>query len=108
MWLNNSSDIKQYMANSKFEQLHRWLSSFQDTYGDSKKLPMPTTCCWTLVESNDHWIHVQYFILLDVLKGFDVSSDLLHNKYDGGDYTQLGGTFFGPLVDHATSAPLYF
>ena len=59
------------------------------------------------MESNDQWIHVQYCLLLDVLIGFDVSSDTLIDVGKDGNTGQVGATFFGPLVDRDTAVPLW-
>ena len=69
---------------------------------------MPTTCCWTLVEYSLLWIHVQYFVILDVLLGYDVSSDIMNDIGEGeGTIGQAGATFYGALLDHLTAAPIW-
>ena len=67
---------------------------------------MPTTCCWTLVEYYLAWIHVQYFVILDLLVGYDVSSDAMNDTGEDDETTgQAGATFYESLLDHLTADP---
>ena len=104
----NNDDIVQYIKASKLPQLMKWLQNFYRVFGAKTNLSMPTTCCWTLVEYCLLWIHVQYFVILDVLLGYDVSSDIMNDIGEGeGTIGQAGATFYGALLDHLTAAPIW-
>ena len=45
--------------------------------------------------------------MLDLMVGFDVSSNVLHCIGDNGNVGQVGATLYGPLVCHLTAAPLW-
>ena len=72
-----------------------------------KTLSMPTTCCLTLVEHYLVWVHIQYFVIFDMLLGCDVSSDVMVDiGEDNGNIGQAGDTFYVSLFDHLAAAPI--
>ena len=107
MWRRNSESIISLIKESGIPELARWLKQYYLLFGTKTTLPMPTTCCWTLVEYLEEWDHEQYFILLDLMVGFDVSSKVLKLVGDKGNVGQVGATFYAPLVCHVTAAPLW-
>jgi hypothetical protein len=107
MSADGSKAVKKYIVNSAFKSLQEWLKRFERIFGDKMKLPMPTTCCWSLVKKSNDWRHLQYFIILDLLLAFDLSSDVMINNGRDGALGQVGATFYGPLIEHCTSAPLW-
>ena len=107
MHRTNSNSIIELILNSKLPPLLQWLGNFQRLFGTNKRLPMPTTCCWSLVENSQQWTHKQYFILMDLMMAFDVSSDVFEALGDDVNLGQGGATFYGPLLDHCTSSPLW-
>lgn len=68
---------------------------------------MPTTCCWSLMNLSEEWNHIQYFVLLDMHLAFDISSDVMVDIGQNDELGQVGATFYGPLIDHCTAAPLW-
>lgn len=106
MQKHNSKGVEDYINTSPFETLKQWLANFFRLF-EGQNLPMPTTCCWTLVAESEEWLHVQYFLLLDVLLAFDVSSDVMVDIGRDPLIGQAGSTFYGPLFNHCTSAPLW-
>ena len=107
MWSRKSYTIISLMSESDFQDLLRWLKQLYLIVGTKTTLPMPTTCCWTLVEYLEDWNHQQYFILLDLTVEFDVSSNVLHLLWDNENLGQVGTIFYGPLLHHVTAAPLW-
>ena len=73
----DSNRVKDHVFGSNILPLIRWLTSFQQLFGESTALPLPTTCCWMLLDASSKWTHMQYFVLLDVGLAYDISSDLL-------------------------------
>ena len=63
-----------------------------------KYLPLSTCCCWVYEKQSTEWVHIQYFVLLDVGLAFDLSSDMFKYKFE-----QLTGCFYGGLFGHLTS-----
>ena len=47
------------------------------------------------------------FVLLELGVGMDISSDIIRSAGTGEDSGQVGATFYGPLAEHLTSAPLW-
>jgi hypothetical protein len=67
-----------------------------------KQWPLSTTCCWVQTGVNVGWAHLQYFVLIDYLLAFDLSSAMF------GDQTeQLVSTFYGSTFSHLTSKSLW-
>ena len=102
-----SNAVKNLITQSGLPKLLRWLDSFHKIFGYKERLPLPTTCCWALMNLSEEWNHVQYFILLDMHLAFDISSDVMVDIGQNDDLGQVGATFYGPLIDHCTSAPLW-
>ena len=96
-----SDTCKEYLIESKDPLLLRWLKTFHNNFGDKEYLPMPTTCCWSLLKRSLQWMHLSHFLLLDANMAYDVSSDVLEK------FEQCGATFFGSLFEHCTTAPLW-
>ena len=63
-----------------------------------KYLPLSTCCCWVYEKHCTEWVHMQYFVLLDVGLAFDLSSDMFMHNFE-----QLTGCFYGGLFGHLTS-----
>ena len=102
-----SDAVKDLIRESGLRKLTRWLSSFHRLFGENENLPMPTTCCWSLMNQSDEWDHLQFFVLLDMHIAFDVSSDVMVDIGQNGNLGQAGATFYGPLIEHCTSASLW-
>lgn len=82
-----------------------YLEKFQRIYSrfwNKGRLPYMTTCCWTLMSTNEQWKLMNYFVLLDVDLAFDLSSDIFTDKVN-----QVTGSFYGALFGHLTSRSLY-
>ena len=107
MLKDESNAAKKLLRESSFQQLHRWLDSFHALFGIDASLPLPTTCCWCLAEPHEEWVHNQMFVLLELGVGMDISSDIMRSAGTGEDSGQVGATFYGPLAEHLTSAPLW-
>ena len=101
MHVRNSEKIVDYIMKSKLPQLIKWLKSFWKAFGRKETLPMPTNCCWTLVELSYFWIHVSYFLMVDLtLVMVDIG--------EHGKAGQVGANFYGPLVvNNLTVAPIW-
>ena len=102
-----SDAVKDLITQSKLPKLVRWLKSFHQLFTDDANLPMPTTCCWSLMKLSDEWDHIQHFVMLDMHLAFDLSSDVMVETGKNGKLGQVGATFYGPLVEHCTSAPIW-
>ena len=102
-----SDAVKDLITQSGLPKLTRWLNSFHQLFGDEERLPLPTTCCWSLMKHSEEWIHMQYFVLLDMHVAYDISSDVMVDIGLDEQLGQAGATFYGPLIDHCTSAPLW-
>lgn len=95
-----SSDlVKQYLEKSFSFKIRNWYKSFKALYGMKQALPLPTTCCWYPLRSSDTWYHHSYFIILSAMFAYDLSNNQCEPCY--------GATFFGSLISHGTSAPLW-
>ena len=102
-----SEAVKDLIRTSRLQKLTRWLSSFHQLFGEKERLPMPTTCCWSLMKESDDWDHLQHFVLLDMHIAFDISSNVMVKIGQKGNLGQAGATFYGPLFKHCTSASLW-
>ena len=65
-------------------------------------LSCSNTCCWVNMHGSTEWTHIQYFLILDILIAYDLSSDIFQNKR-----TQLASPFYGGLLHHLTSCSLW-
>lgn len=88
----NAKEVTEYLGRFKiiFPELHK-----------KKLLPLDTTCCWVQMKQSDIWNHYQYFMSLEILLAYDLSSDVM------GPETQLASTFYAGLFSHLTSRPLW-
>ena len=66
------------------------------------KIPLPTTCVWTIIEQAPSFNHHSYFVVADTGTSFDLSSNVFQNGYE-----YLCSTFFGSLVEHVTSCSIW-
>jgi hypothetical protein len=100
---NISCLVKKHIKDSTDPKLIQWLDTFHSNFGSDCKLPMPTTCCWTSLKTSSEWkwAHISYFLLLDVEMAYDLSSDVLQR------FGKSGATFYGSVLEHCTSAPLW-
>ena len=96
MHVRNSEEIVDYIMKSKLPQLIKWLESFWKAFGRKETLPMPTNCCWTLVELSYFWIHVSYFLMVDLRLAYDVSSDVMVDIGEHGKAGQVGANVMDP------------
>ena len=98
-YIKKLQDVKSLQPSAK--QLLNWLVSFEKTFGDNCRLPMPTTCCWSFRGDEDsEWNHESYFVLMDACMTYDLSSNVMGKE-------QHGASFYGPLFNHCTSAPIW-
>ena len=67
-----------------------------------KILPLPTTCCWIQIKTCNEWMHVQYFLILEILLVYDLSSDIFQRQC-----TQITATFYGGLLHHLNASSLW-
>ena len=88
-----------YLNNSKHLKEKLYLMNIMKLSGG--KLPKSTTCCWTLRKDNPNFIMKQYFIGVDGMFAYDLSSDVLKNE------NNAGATFMSSLFFHLTSVPIW-
>ena len=89
------------MNNSNHPKLLIYFKRFESIYPKSMKdeiFSCPTTCCWVNMHRGTEWRHIQYFLVLEILLAYDLSSDIFKNKE-----TQLVSTFYAGLLHHLTS-----
>ena len=99
-----SQTARQHILCCGWKKVSDYLSRFDSFFAEGLKeiLPLPTTCCWSLVENFDEWTHIQYFVLTAVNLAYDISSNITSNQWN-----QLGATFYGSLFGHQTSQPVW-
>ncbi len=100
----DSNLVLEYVKESTYSNLKSYFELFKAVFSEFvNKLPLPTTCCWMLVnESDDKWNHVQYFIFLD----FGLTYNVLDNVFTD-DIDQVGATFHGSIFNHLTTRSLW-
>jgi hypothetical protein len=82
--------------------------SFHDRTHSSrrKKFHMPSTCVWIPLENMMDGVcgirHLQFFVQIEAGCAWNLSSDIFFSGVE-----QLVGTFFGGLISHVTSCPLW-
>ena len=94
-----------YLMNCGNQIIIEYFLRFQILFPElfrQKKWPVSTTCCWVPMSKNSDWIHVEYFVFLDLLLALDLSSDMFTNRAK-----QLGCTFLGGAFGHLTTRSLY-
>ena len=64
-----------YLNDRKHVEEKRYLMNIMKLSGG--KLPKSTTCCWTLRKDNPNFIMKQYFVGVDGMFAYDLSSDVL-------------------------------
>ena len=88
-----------YFNDRKHVEEKRYLMNIMKLSGG--KLPKSTTCCWTLRKDNPNFIMKQYFVGVDGMFAYDLSSDVLKNE------NNAGATFMSSLFFHLTSVPIW-
>ena len=105
-WITKSFDtIINHLNESGDKDLKDYVSRYREVFPDlftKKKLPLSTSCCWTQLKMSKFWTHRQYFVLLDLMLSFNISTEIFSPECN-----QACGTFFGGLVNHLTSRSLW-
>lgn len=77
------------------------MDSFELTFGIDHLLPIPTNCCWLLLNKSDEWNHTSAFLVLEVGMAYDLSSKILPSN------GQYDATFYSNLYKCCTRAPFW-
>jgi hypothetical protein len=97
--------IWEHVTNCKRKTIVNYFRRYETIFPElirKKQWPLSTTCCWVPTGANNGWVHLQYFVLIDFLLAFDLSSTMF------GDRTQqLASTFYGSTFSHLTSKSLW-
>ena len=99
------TDVEHFVKNSTHPRLIEYFDRFRVVFPTLLKknlFPCPTTCCWVNMNRVPEWTHIQYFLVVEILLAYDLSSDIFQNKE-----TQLAATFYGGLLNHLTSRPIW-
>ena len=94
--------VREYLEVCGSQKLRDFFLRMDSTFDLKEKIPLPTTCCWKLLEQleGNGYRHHQYFAVTEGNLAFDLSSDV-YKKFD--DDVLLGGTFLGSLTSHLTT-----
>ena len=98
--------VSNYIRQLNSKALNKYMNNMYSTFKDVISPPdlvLPTSCGWKLIEdpSEYSFVHKSYFIVSEAGIAWDLSSPVLAN------IGEVGGTFFGKLVEHVTSCSLY-
>ena len=111
MSVESSKHVRHRMQTSPSPAIKRWLNSYDTLFGEESVLPLPTTCCWYPLRRSKQLTYYSFFMILDSKMAYDLSgSSPEHLSSFGGipsDRNCFGATFFGSLINHGTSAPLW-
>ena len=100
--LKDSESITDCWKKMDSKALCRCLASLQSTYPQfGTKLPMETTCAWTIPERCPEYHMSTCFLNLTAGIGVDTSS----TAYDYLD--TVGSTFLGPCFEHCSTHPIW-
>ena len=86
-----------FIMSSKYHILIDYFQRYTEVFANFFKkrlLPLSNTCCWIHTEFSDEWTHIQYFLLLELMLAYDLSSDMFTTNN-----TQLAATFYGDYLD---------
>lgn len=97
--------VMDYVANCNCPILQAYFDKLFDMFDDvlpdqGRRVPLPTTCAYKLIEKLEGVEHHQYF----VVEG--LALDLSSNVFDNDAFEYIGNTFLGRLSWHNTSAPI--
>lgn len=86
------------------EQVINYFNRFENIFPELHKkkwLPLDTTCCWVQMKHSNEWVHCQYFLMLDILLAYDLSTSEM------GPGIMLASTFYAGLFSHLSSRSLW-
>jgi hypothetical protein len=92
-------DLDDQVMNTKKETFLKNICSNMSNL--EQRLPLETTCAWTMVEENDEYEFRQYFT--NFLCG--VALDISSTGFKRSD--QIGSTFLGAMFEHCTTKPIW-
>jgi hypothetical protein len=92
-----------YIKNCDCPLLQTYYETLAYMYKDilpEGRLPLPTTCAYKMIESDEKIEYYQYFVVEGL--ALELSSDVFNNT----EFEYVGNTFFGRLAWHHTTASL--